>query len=396
MVFSNADKQQHGQSAQKGLKSILQNCEDMDYLKSFIKNYKIGKKGYNSSDQFKAHFLIEFNNGSRWILHTTTSMRTDRAKGVQWDVFNLKEIDSKITKAYLIYPDGIEENERAEFLRIKEAYANNNEYSVIDDVLSQDQINNLIEEYAIHNKSVGQIKDIQGNNFENRISSILNYEENLSKWKNNVKTIEGMHFSMFKTIIDCFKLDKHNVLKIDATSDKKVIGRLPSGGNPKTDVLVKVIHNDASSTNYTISCKRSSNKSVSVHQYTADTFAGVLDSENHELCRWLNLFQKYGNIRDFGEDNCKKLTQYISPYIMQLSLWVLGGYGGSGDPETQCASYILTYDNNDNSASIHPIIEYCTQLIESESSGHFGTPFSWTYASRNRGKNIQLKCKIIK
>ena len=89
------------------------------------------------------------------------------------------------------------------------------------------------------------------------------------------------------------------------------------------------------------------------------------------------------------------MTEELAPYIDKLSLWVLGGQGGDGNPETQCADYILTYDNNDSSASIHRIQQYC-EKIASSTSGSFGTPFSWTYPSKRRGESIQLKCKILK
>ena len=35
MAFTNADKQQHGQSAQESLESILEHCKDAGYIKSF-------------------------------------------------------------------------------------------------------------------------------------------------------------------------------------------------------------------------------------------------------------------------------------------------------------------------------------------------------------------------
>ena len=42
MVFSNADKQQHGQSAMSGLESILNNSKDYKYLTSnFISNFRL-------------------------------------------------------------------------------------------------------------------------------------------------------------------------------------------------------------------------------------------------------------------------------------------------------------------------------------------------------------------
>jgi hypothetical protein len=254
----------------------------------------------------------------------------------------------------------------------------------------------MIENYAIRNKNSGQIKDIQGNNFESRVADILSFPQNLEKWKKDNANIEGMHFDIFKNIVECFGIDKDNVVEIKATCDKKIIGHLPSGGNPKTDVLVKVSFCDSSTRNYTISCKRSSDKSVSIHQYNADKFADVLDKNNTHLRDLLSDFQKCGNVRDFGEENKNELTQTLKPYVEKLSLWALGGQGGDGNPDVQNAEYILTYDNMDNSSSIQRVENYYHHLLESGVTGQFGTPFSWTYPSKRKGKDIQLKCKIIK
>lgn len=394
MAFTNADKQQHGQSAQESLESILEHCKDAGYIKSFIKTYRIGKPGYNNDTQFYAPFLIEFNDETKWALFTTTSMRTDRIKGQQWDAKNLKEIEDSIKKVYLVYPDAVPGE--SEFVRQNMKYANNDEYSAIDAVISQNQVANFIEVYAIKDKTDGQIKDIQGNSFESRVAAILSYPENLRKWKTNAATLEGVHFGMFTNIVDCFELDSDDICEIKATSDKRIIGKLPSGGNPKTDVLVEITNKEGYKAYYTISCKRSSDKSVSVHQYTADTFANVLDPENQELRVLLNEFQSAGSLSAFGEENCNLLTERIKPYLKKLSLWVLGGVGGGGNPITQCADFILTYDNNDDTATIHRLSSYYEMLVDKGVSGSFGTLFSWTYPSKRRGESIQLKCKILK
>ncbi len=393
--LSNSEKAKHGRSAHSGMEEILRRCVDLGYLVQVTKNYGIGKKGYKNEKQFYAPFLIVFKDESKWAIFTTTSMRTDRIKGQQWDALNLKELDPLITHVYLVYPDGLAEKELSEFLRQNNKYVNQEEYSIIEQIVSQDEISNMIERYAIKDKSFGQIKDIQGNSFESRVANILNFDQNIAKWKTNDNSLVGMHFEIFQNIVDCFGLDKDKTLKINATADKSVIGKLPSGGNPKTDVLVKVTDVSNTTRNYTISCKRTSEQSVSVHQYDADVFAEVLDKDNKKLSLLLETFQSCGNLRDFGEENTKELTSELAPHVKKLALWVLGGQFGAGIPDIQIADYLLAYDNNLGSASIMRIEDYVNHLFESNVSGHFGTPFSWTYPSKRKGKDIQLKCKII-
>lgn len=396
MAFSNADKARHGKSAKDSLANILKRCVDTGYLVQIITEYRIGKEGYDNDKQFYAPFLVIFDDESKWALFTTTSMRTDRIKGQQWDAVNLRAIDPLITRVYLVYSDGTSDNIKKEFVRQNKKYQDNEEYSAIDAIVSQDELNNLIEAYAIRNKSSGQIKDIQGSSFENRVADILSFEPNLEKWKSGSKTIEGMYFDIFKSIAECFRLEKMAVKRISATSDKRQIGRLPSGGNPKTDVLVTVIYEDDAQEYFTISCKRSSDKNVSIHQYSADKFADVLDKGNSRLRRLLNYFQKCGNLRDFGSENQEELTEMLAPYAEKLALWALGGQGGDGNPKTQNAGFILTYDNNDGSSAISSVEDYYHHLVDKGISGHFGTPFSWTYPSKRKGQDIQLKCRIIK
>lgn len=395
MVFSNADKSRHGKSAQCSLAAILERNVELGYISEFKSEYRIGRKGFSNSKQFYAPFLITFKDNTAWALFTTTSMRTDRVKGQQWDAINLKALNTNISQVYLVYPDGISRKEESQFLKQYSKFINKEEYSAIDAIVSQDKLNNMIEEYAIKDKNSGQKKDIQGNSFENRTAVVLSFAKNLQKWKENDLTMEGMHFDMFQRIVECFNLDKSSVKSIEATSDKTIIGKLPSGGNPKTDILITVHYNDNSTDTYTISCKRSSSNSVSVHQYNANTFSNVLNPNDATLRKLLNQFQIYGNMRDFGVANCIALEKALTPYLEKLSMWVLGGFGGEGN-KCQCASYILTYDNQTNTSSIHEIHDYYHILIDAGVKGHFGTLFSWTYPSKRKGKDIQLKCKIVK
>ena len=394
MAFTNAEKSQHGVNAQNNLENILSYCVDKGYIATYTKNFRTGKDGYSNDEQFYAPFVIEFVDTEKWIIFSTTSMRTDRIKGQQWDAINLKEIDSSITKAYLVYSDSVSDHDKAEFERQHNKYISGYEFSAIDGVINQDALYNLIEATALSELNSGQIKDIQGRGFEDRVASILSSSENLVKWKTNAPTLVGYHYAMFESIVTKLDLSPETTANISATTSKAEIGRLPSGGNPKTDILIYAECEDITRI-YGISCKRSSDASVSVHQYTANAFADVLNPEDVELRTLLNEFQKHGNLRDFGESNCSRLTEVLKPYRRRLAKWVLGGIFGDGDQEKQWATHILTYDNNDNSVSIHTIQEYVYLLDEANVQGHFGTFFNWTYPSKRRGLSIQLKCKIL-
>lgn len=393
--FSNVEKNLHGRKNKDSIEEILNFCNKQGYIKSVLSNFRVGKQGYNNSKQFLAPFVIEFENRERWIIFTTTSMRTDRIKGQQWDAFNLKSIDKNIKKAVLVYPDSVSAYNKNEFERQNKKYTDGFEFSAIDAIVSQNELNDLIEKRYMKNISTGRAKDKIGNVFEYKIADILSAESNLLKWKNESSTDVGIHFDMFKTIVGCLGLKSALVQKIKATSDKHIIGKLPTRGNPKTDVLVTVTYNDGEEEIFTISCKKTTSKEVSVHQYTADAFADVLDKDNDELRYLLKEFQRVGNMRDFGTENLEKLENILVPLNQKLSLWVLGGIGGQGNPEKQWAQYILTYDGNTNNISIHSVYDYIEKLNNTNNKRNFGTLFQWTFASKRKGESIQLKMKII-
>ena len=396
MSMSNEDRMLHGQSLQQSIENILTDFVDKGYIKSFTPDYYIGKPGYQNTKQFYVAFLVEINDTERWALYSTTSMK-DRFKGQLWDAFHIKEIDPSVSKAFLIYPDGLSTSNERPFLKRKEDIVNKIGYypHTIDDILSQSDFVNYLEDYALDDNSDGSKRGVLGNKFEDRVARLLSYANNLAKWKTDAQNLEGLHYDMFVKIVDCFGLSKNDTMEISATADKKVIGKLPSGGNPKTDVLVTVTLSDEQKKNYTISCKRSGAKDVSIHDYTADQFADVLDPNNKELRLLLEGFQAAGSMSDFGEANCKRFTETLAPYIEKLTKWAIGGQGGDGNPDTQWADYILVYDADTNVSSIHHIEEYIRLLSQAGYIRNFGSPFGWTYPSKQRGKRIQLKGRII-
>lgn len=390
---TNSDRNKRGNSLKRVVEYLLQLCKELDYIKTYKKNYSLGKAGYSDKHQFKAPYRIEFSDGSEWIIFTTTSQR-DRIKEQYWDAFNLKSLNNHITNAYLVYPDGLETKKKEEFIRKNEKIQNTGEYSTLDELVSQDSFFNRIETYALKLKttSTAQQTDIKGKNFETRVAFVLSNPANLEKWLKNDALLEGLHYELFKSILDKFNLDKSKIKYITSTADKSIIGHLPSGADVKTDVLTTIHYIDGTSEDYTISCKRSSRDVVSVHQYSADTFADVLDKNNSELRRVLNEFQKKGNRRDMTDADAAILEKELHPHLEKLCEWALGGIGGEGDPKTQWAYFLLFYDNNTETFKVHTTKEYCDIILNSSPKA-FNTPFNWTYQG-SRGTNIQLKCSL--
>lgn len=396
MLFSNGEKSKHGNNAKMCIQELLESCKEKKYIKDIIKEYHAGKQGFSNERQFYAPYLIEFPDNDSWIIFSTTSMRTDRVKGQQWDACNLKEINPNISKSFLVYPDSVNTVEAVNFEKQNKKYQKHEEYSTIDAIISQDRLYNLIEDKALAALSSGRIKDIQGRNFEDRIAGCLSNKDNFDKWKGNGRTLTGLYYPFFEIMLNSLKLPAADIKSISATTDKNIIGKLPSGGNPKTDILVEIHLLSGEKKTLTISCKRSGSKKVSVHEYSADSFVEVLDPSNEKLSCLLHEFQKNPSLSSFGEDNGVALTKELSLYKDTLAKWALAGIGGYGKPEVQWASHILTYDNNANTIAFHSVDNYIKLLKAAGVRGNFGTLFSWTYPSKKRGSSIQLKCTIIK
>lgn len=412
--IANKTKAVNGINNQNAINSVLSNCLSEGYISDFQKNFRIGNPEAENEKQFYAPFMIQFPNRNRWVIFATTSMRTDRIKGQQWDAYNLKELDSSITTALIVYPANKVNNRTFKKQDLK--YQQKQEISAIDRIFNYDELRLAIqnefysqvkEEINIDDKDKnlkdsaqietflnnGHIWDRNGKNFEIQIATILSSKDYLSAWDGGNDEKNDKNYLFFCKMMDGFNIQKHTVKSIKATASKEEIGYLPSGGSPKTDVIAKVKFNDKTTKLITISCKRSKADTVSVHQYTADLFADVLDTNNEHLRKLLNSFQFYGNLRDLPNGIAEELEFELKPHIRQLVMWAIGGVGGAGDKDTQWAQYIVSYQTTKDIFNVHSIDEYCD--IVCKNTVMLGTPFHWTYASKSKGKNIQLKAPLV-
>ncbi len=423
IVESNAA---HGKDFQSFIEDELRTLKRDGYLTQVIREFRAREPGYENPDQYYAPFLIQFNDRTRWILFSTTSMRTDRIKGQQWDADRLKQVDATISKALLVYPDEVTGRVRSEFVRQKNKYDSRWEFTRIDDIIPFGELVQLIKKFddefqsdevgveaasvepsisrsivdsVISNTAIagtqadiGRAWDFGGRNFERFVSSILSDNTILAKWRSGA-TISDFQHQAFAKILQCVGVDRSDVLSITATSDKDDIGLLPSGGSPKTDVIATVVTRSAGERVFTFSCKRSTKSHVSAHQYSADSFADVLDTNNARLRALLRTFQIYGNKTDFPHEEAVALEAELTDKVASLCKWVVGGHGGEGD-EKQLANYVITFRVDTNTLTVHATEEY-VRLMMANSNGFFGTPFQWTFASGQRGRSIQLKMPML-
>jgi len=384
----NRDKNEHGQNARKALKDMLASMRAHDFLVKVEENYAIYDKDFPKKDQFKAPYMIEFLDEEQWILFSTTSIR-DRMKQQEWDTSNIKRLNENVKKAYVVVPDGIQKSELENAEKYNREIKERKRYSVLDGVETLEITEGLIRNKGAHLLAYGSGIAKMGNEFEGKIAAVLSNRQNLLKWKGLSKNNDGYFYPLFLQIVNKWGLESTKVTNISATTK---VPPLATRGKAKTDVIVMVELDSVDEIIYTISCKRTEKSIVSVHEYSAERYATILNPEDKELEQLLKEFRDAGGINAYTKTI--ELTEKMKIYGDTLARWGVGGYGDPKviQPELQCANYILTFDANSQKYSIHELDEYIDLCKQDEKNGgHFGTIFRWT----KKKDNIQLKMKLL-
>lgn len=318
----NQAKAQHGINAKKSLSAVVEELERYGALREHENNPSFGYAGHDDS-QFKADKIVTTFDGSKDILYSTNSIRSDRVKGQQWDAYHIKKIDKRVEHAYIVIP-GLDSVESIDGLRKK--IRNGEMYSAIDDIWTADEYyENEVSRYG-GTLSNGVRHDLEGREFQNLFCSILNSQENLNRF-NEAGDDVGHLYGIYYKVISFLGFGQKEIKSIAATTD---IPKLSSGGNPKTDVAATVTLKDDTKQLVTFSLKDSSSNKVSVHQYTADAFADVLDPQNTRLRELLREFQNAHNVRDMPKGTPEELKNELKPYLSILDRWVFSGVGAKG------------------------------------------------------------------
>ena len=97
------------------------------------------------------------------------------------------------------------------FKKQNNKYITKVELSAIDSLISQNALYNMIESIATTSLNSGQIKDIQGRNFESIVAAALSKTDNLCKWKTNNKLSTGMYYNIFETVVSYLNLDSSTI-----------------------------------------------------------------------------------------------------------------------------------------------------------------------------------------
>lgn len=401
MNLDNKLKSLSGGATVEVLQNLLEYLSEIsDVNISINRNYKIGYSGY--LPQFGMEFEIIFNDfdGEKWLIHPTSSIRSDRAKKVEFEAQNIRILDDKVTNIYLVAPDSLNADDIRELHNYSKKIHGNEYKSFLTDVLSIFDLGNEILYYATSKIKPAKKSNILGKFAEEYIVFLLNDSNNLILWNdyaNNFKTIKSFTFDKFKIILESFGLvaGRDKIYTIYSTTN---IPKLANSGLPKTDIVTYI---SLSNTQYIvkkISVKNTDKKEVSVHQGSVTDLIQAIESSTKceitiELKDALFDQQKYGGITKL---------QFIAPKSFEILHEELPKYNkelvafsifGDNSPQLvdsrQVADYILYYRNFqifDKETYIDEYIDLHTK------NGQYCTPFKWTFQkSADLNKSIQLK-----
>ena len=394
----NFEKFKSGVASKLELDNLLKlTIEEIREINIDIKKvYSIGYPGYEK--QFKMDYQLIFHDfeDENWLIKSTSSIRSDRIYKNEFFAQNIRKIDKKVSKIFIVVPDSsiIKKEELNQKLNYSSKISSNTYKSFLDDILTFSEFKNLLIEYATSKINQGNRSNILGNNSEVNIINLLNDKNNLILWNNyekNYKNIKSSTYSMFAMILKTVGLfpNKNNLINIEATKD---IPLLNNGGKPKTDVKFEIKTNTGISV-HTVSIKNSAEKIVTIHEGSVEDIIFCLKiSKESDTARALKEFQKYGGFKALKEYNfCayKILESNLKKYNKELiDLF----YFGIGSPlitsQIQVADMIIYTKKFE----IFTREAYVDKYIKSYSKlGQLNTPFKWTYPSGKKGKKIQIK-----
>jgi len=104
-------KSLNGKLSKDSLGLLLSELLKQKIISSCTVEYRNGYIGYDAN-QFYAPYYIEFENREAWLLYSVSSIRSDRVNNQQWNAYHLKQISKNITKAFLVVPSELIDNEK--------------------------------------------------------------------------------------------------------------------------------------------------------------------------------------------------------------------------------------------------------------------------------------------
>ncbi|KJG59361.1 hypothetical protein UA38_03355 [Photobacterium kishitanii] len=406
----------------KKLKDFLIKTFTQLVAEKIILNFGVDRnfnhQGFLYGKQYLANFIIETLDNKFIIINSSNSFRHDRMKTQAYDlngVTNNAIISDKIIASILLYPDIELQNSGLITFRnkviTKDAYSPATHILVISEFIDfLDHHKNIVEEEKVEEdkkseKTDDQIKEnkngsyygIRGNAFEKEVVDELNNIDNLKKFRSGTDDCSYYYSLIINKLCSDNNINHNDVISINSSN---TVFKLRSGGNAKTDIIIKIKTIDKEIVE-TISVKNTTQNRVSCHDYKIKDFIRVLKIENTKLASYLELYQEKGSHQEFVDNMPKEWSvsefeKLLEPLKNKLLEWALTGKHDNDnliDPQLQISNYLLI--NKSGEGRFIDFSSYIDTLYTSGVKLSYGLPLSWTYPSKQRGKRIQLKLPIL-
>lgn len=257
----------------------------------------------------------------------------------------------------------------------------------------------------------GKFEDELGDAFEAYCKDIFSSIDLIDYLKSNSPMPSGYsHFDsqIVHELIQLCGIPLLQITDIQATTN---IQPLPSGGSPKTDVLV-TIDTDSTTHKIPISVKQTTRSRVSIAEFTVDQIVEGVGITNPNVIKLMKKHQKDGSAKNFKQQEKDMLKEGLSQYKESFVRWVFTGSSISTN-NTQCPDYLIKFNvqpHNILNVQPHNILNvqphnipnisltsvditkmdnYIKEIIQRRAG--FGTGLSWTYATGSKGEKIQFK-----
>lgn len=379
----NREKARNGMDARLALSEVLRDLMERGAIVSHNANPTYGYEGYDNA-QFKADDEIVLANGSRCVLYSTSSIRSDRVKGQQWDAFNIKQIEPGIHYAFIVVPD---ESAVAGSFSFRERIRSGDLFSAIDDILSIEDFHDLGMEKAFSGPGA-TTREVASEDPLRLFCSIVCEESNLDRY-NGTSLYVGFHYTLFRQCMVLLGIQpEHASILQAAPSPTKTLARSVLAKS----VIVRALRDSVPYASYRVSVFEALSASQIMCESSAHTIVNALDPENYELLDLLVQLQDRGT-SSLSPEQQERLSEHLVPLRRRLYSWVFRGCPLAGGGEEGC---LAVWDRFSGAFHMHELSEYCrTWEGRMIGSGDFGTAFRWRSIEDAEGKLIRLKSRLI-
>lgn len=260
-----------------------------------------------------------------------------------------------------------------------------------------DKIKEAYEHYNIDNLSYGKVGDKLGDAYETFLVNIFNDKKYLENF--TCLDVSKLDERIYNEIINRECIDIKAISRIEATDD---IPKRESGGNSKTDVLVKVFMKNGQVINIPISVKQTTVTKVAMAEYDVDTILKETGIYNEKIEKLMKKHQIDASAKNFTkkEKDILRLELEKDNNRDKLLRWIFTMSPVKNNDDIRIPRYIIKFQLDKKSLDVKELgifnIDEYIKYISRDKKGKpaksgFGTGLSWTYATGSKGKKIQFK-----